>query len=155
MFSKEKQVFFILKKIGLSKTCEHFCDIVNLISRYPVQFHLFIQVSRYPGIRYRHTCISKYLVQSYLYNYIQVSGIVTLKYPVQSHSQNQVSCILYSHTCVSRYPVQSHLYIQVSGTVTLVSMYSVQTRDVNDNTSSLLIKLRYQIVSIVKRNENV
>ena len=29
------------------------------------------------------------------------------------------------------------------------------TRDVNDNTSSSIIKLRYQIVSIAKRNENV
>ena len=28
-------------------------------------------------------------------------------------------------------------------------------RDVNDNTSSSIIKLRYRIVSIAKRNENV
>ena len=29
------------------------------------------------------------------------------------------------------------------------------SRDVNDNTSSLIIKLRYRIVSIAKRNENI
>ena len=31
----------------------------------------------------------------------------------------------------------------------------VASRDVNDNTSSLIIKLQYRIVLIAKRNENV
>ena len=37
----------------------------------------------------------------------------------------------------------------------IILMKGVQSRDVNDNTSSLIIKLRYRIVSIAKRNENV
>ena len=35
------------------------------------------------------------------------------------------------------------------------SFYCDFSRDVNDNTSSLIIKLGYQIVSIAKRNENI
>ena len=34
-------------------------------------------------------------------------------------------------------------------------IYFVRNRDVNDNTSSSILKLRYRIVSITKRNENV
>ena len=37
----------------------------------------------------------------------------------------------------------------------LTQFNEFMTRDVNDNTSSSIIKLRYRIVSISKRNDNV